>query len=163
MIEAVTRCYWFDLMTRLLIMWDFRLYILSMLLCGKTTRKTGSHADGGLYSTAQARSADSFHTAPLYLLQLEDIQNTCLSRSLTGLSGNWGNFVDGMQARLPKSESIFLWHCWTWGDAALKMWRLLKYSELGAFGVHRILISALPIKAIPVHRSPSFTTARTEV
>lgn len=30
--------------------------------------KTDSQADGGLYFTAQARAADSFHPAPLYLL-----------------------------------------------------------------------------------------------
>lgn len=47
--------------------------------------------------------------------------------------------------------------------AALKTWSLLKNSELEAFAVHGILISALPIKMIPKRCSPSFTTAHTEV
>lgn len=53
-----------------------------------------------------------------------------------------------------KSESIFRSFCCTRWHVALKMWGLLKYSKLGACGVHICFISALPIKVIPVHCFP---------
>lgn len=113
--------------------------------------KTESQADGGLYITAQTRSA--FILLPCincrYLKHLLISFTDWLVREL------WELCWWCMKACFPKIwKHLPFSRCWTWAMLLLKMWRLLKYSELGAFGVHGILISALPIKAIPVHLSP---------
>lgn len=59
-----------------------------------------------VWKDSERDSWQLWYCTPSYLQKVEVFQSTCLSHSVT-------DNVDGMRARLPKSERIFLSHCWT--------------------------------------------------